>query len=305
MLRFTWIQDLFIKKGLIPHNHKYMVALFISLFFSLIGCKPVPARTPTGQLTILPTLTPTGQLTILPTLTPTGQLTILPTLTPTPQPYIFSYTYPIEFCGIPNFAWTIRNGLARSAQPSITAWKCLRDNRFTTIIRQNIENGDLGEKSLVYSLGMEYISTYQILDDTAYSPEILEAMIKDIVVRLKRGERILVHDSGGRGRMGFWEATFMMWDGWSSKDAIDRYIKFGWKIGCDDAGNGQMQGINEIAQALGQTTYYPAQDVFGTLWRNCPRPNYMSGWDYKSIQWPAGGGAHWTKDGIIQGRGFK
>lgn len=204
---------------------------------------------------------------------------------------------PIAFCGIDNFAWTIDNGLARSAQPPAAAWQCLKQRGFTTIVRQNIEGGDSAEREAVQQAGMQYLGQYQIVDQTAYSPTQLSDLLNDVVARLTRGERILVHDAGGRGRMGFWEATFLIWDGWSSREAIDRYIAFGWKIDCSKGGNGQMQGINEIAATLEQPTYYPAEDQYGTPWNDCPRPQYMSGWDYGSVRWPAGGGQLWSKTG--------
>jgi hypothetical protein len=192
---------------------------------------------------------------------------------------------PIDFCGIANFAWTIDGALARSAQPPHAAWLCLREQGFTTIIRQNIE-GNQGEQSAVEQAGMQYVGSYTIPDQTAYAPAMLQAMIHDVVARLGHGERILVHDSGGRGRMGFWEATFLMWDGWSLRETIDRNIAFGWKIECAKGGNGQMQGLNEIAAAFEQPPYYPAEDSYGTAWKNCPRPTYMADWDYGTIRWP-------------------
>jgi hypothetical protein len=219
----------------------------------------------------------------------------------------FPYTDVIAFCGIDNFAWTIGNALARSAQPgSGEAFECLRAAGFTTIIKQNTDDTFWAsgiERQAVEELGMEFIDAYGLPDQTAYEPGQFEAMMQDVVGRLKAGERILVHDAGGRGRMGFWEAAFMMWDGWSSREAIDRYIAFGWKIDCGKGGNGQMQGINEIAAALGQPRYYPAQDSYGTPWNDCPRPSYMDGWDYAAIQWPEGQGGQWSVTGVIPGRG--
>lgn len=207
----------------------------------------------------------------------------------------------VDVCGIPNFAWTIDGTLARSAQPPDAAWQCLHERGFTTIIRQNPEDNPEREQRAVQQIGMEYIGDYAIPDQTTYSPEMLETMLHDVVERLRQGQRILVHDAGGRGRMGFWEAAFLMWDGWSSQDAIDRYIAFGWKIDCNKGGNGQMQAINEIATALGQPTYYPARDSYGTPWKQCRRPAYMRSWNYAGIDWPAGGNAGWNVAGSISG----
>jgi hypothetical protein len=237
------------------------------------------------------------------TLTARAYLPVMPNLSQTiTPPATFPYTKVIDFCGINNFAWTIGNALARSAQPPPDTFDCLAANGFTTIIRQNTDDFWFPpghEQATVEALGMTYLDAYGLPDQTAYSPVKLQAMLQDVVARLKAGERILVHDAGGRGRMGFWEAAFMMWDGWTSVSAIDRYIEFGWKIDCNKGGNGQMQGINEIASALGKPTYYPAKDSYGTPWNNCPRPGYMNGWNYATLQWPAGGGGLWTITGVI------
>lgn len=205
----------------------------------------------------------------------------------------------VDVCGVANFAWTIEPILARSAQPSPAAWVCLRERGFTTIIRQNPE-GDSGlEGRLAAALGMRYIGDYAIADQTAYSPAQLEAMLHDVVTRLQAGERILVHDSGGRGRIGWWETAFLLWDGWPMREAMERYIRLGWKIECNKGGNGQMQAINEVALALGQSPYIPPRDSYGTAWMDCPRPRYMTGWDYATIRWPPGGGAGWSRSGLM------
>jgi hypothetical protein len=212
---------------------------------------------------------------------------------------IGSSTGAISMAGVDNFAWTIGGALARGAQPPPAAWSELRASGITTVIRQSAEGGPAAEEYLVRRAGLRYVGDFAVLDNTAYSPPMLEGMLTDVVGRLRRGERILVHDSGGRGRMGFWEATFLMWDGWSARDAIDRYVAFGWKIDCDKGGNGQMQAINEIALVLGQPSYYPDRDSWGTPWPSCPRPAYMEGWDYASIRWPTGGGALWSRSGWV------
>ncbi len=196
---------------------------------------------------------------------------------------------PEPMCGIDNFAWTVKGALARGAQPPDDAWPCLRRNGFTTVIRQNVEDGDRGEAAGVAAAGMAYVGRYQIPDQTAYPPAQIEAMLADVAARLRRGEVVLVHDAGGRGRMGFWEAAFLLWRGWSAREAIDRYVAFGWKIDCDKGGNGQMQAINELAAARGQPPYYPPRDSYGTPWGGCPRPAYMAGWSYAGMRWPTDG----------------
>lgn len=238
----------------------------------------------------------------------------------------------IDLCGIPNFEWTIGNALARSGQPanssanSSNVWRCLKNQGFTTIINQRSNEGtytDTAEKNAVQAEGMAYIGAYRIIDNTTYSPAMLQTMMADVVSRVKKGERILVHDAGGRGRMGLWEAAFMMWDGWTSIDAINRFDLFGWKInGVSDYGsnfacpqlddpqkgdprakgsNGQFQAIQSIAQDLGHPTHDPSPDTYGNRWANCGRPSYMLGYNYGNLSWPAGGGGRWTLTGVILG----
>src|SRR5687768_12450615 len=61
----------------------------------------------------------------------------------------FGSTEFIPFCGIDNFAWTVGNALARSAQPPDQAWLCLRDRGFTTIIVQNLDSAPAFESAAV------------------------------------------------------------------------------------------------------------------------------------------------------------
>jgi hypothetical protein len=139
-----------------------------------------------------------------------------------------------------------------------------------------------------------YIGAYKIPDDTVYAPAMLDTMIDDVVARLANGEKILVHDSAGRGRMGFWDATYLLWDGYGTgaQTIEDRYLAKtlpfqGAKIGCSDGGHGQVQALAEISQILTGVTYFPQVDEDGTQWSNCVRPSYMNGWDFSIITWPA------------------
>ncbi|MBI2940345.1 MAG: hypothetical protein HYY04_07875 [Chloroflexi bacterium] len=273
---------------------RFAVCTIVPVVFAAliaVGCGPPITPPPTPRQGDAATRghgdpTPTASPRTPTPLPPTSRSTLrVPTASPT-RVVPLSAGGVIRFCGVSSFAWTIEKALARSAQPPADAWSCLKSEGFTTIVRQNIESDDGGEKAAVEAAGMTYIGRYRIRDQTAYSPEMIETMMNDIVARLRRGERILVHDLGGRGRMGFWEAAFLMWAGWPSRDAIDRYVEFGWKIDCTKGGNGQMQGINEIAATLAQPSYYPRVDSYGTSWENCPRPAYMDGWDYGAIVWP-------------------
>jgi hypothetical protein len=97
---------------------------------------------------------------------------------------------------------------------------------------------------------------------------------------------VLVHDAAGRGRMGFWDAVYLMRRSMSPQQAIEGYylakvLHFqGAKIGCQDGGNGQVQALSEIALAISGEPYLPQVDQYGTTWQDCPRPGYMEGWNY-------------------------
>jgi hypothetical protein len=228
----------------------------------------------------------------------------------------------VPYCDIDVFAWTIGNRLARSAQPPRSAWQCLRDRGFTTIVIQNMDTVPTFERSTVEGLGMTWIDAYAIPDQTAYAPRQLQTLLNDVVTRLRVGEKILLHDAGGRGRLGFWETTFLLWDGWPAPNALNRYTALGWKInGVSDLGpgyecpdstpdrdpgsakgsNGQFQAMQAIVASLGQPPFDPSPDQYGNIWRGCDWPPYMADWDYSSMVWPPGGGQHWSLTGAVPG----
>jgi hypothetical protein len=232
----------------------------------------------------------------------------------------FPHTGAIPFCGIDTFAWTVGNALARSAQPPPTAWRCLRQAGFTTVVQQNTDGPRDAERVLVQAVGMSWIGDHAIADQTAYSPTALSAILEDVVGRVRAGERILVHDAGGRGRLGFWETAFLLWDGWTSEDALARYVQLGWKVnGVSDFGagyecpdtalnhdptaakgsNGQFQAIHALIESVGQPPSDPSPDLYGNRWQQCGWPAYMQGWDYSAVAWPEGGGAGWSMTGVI------
>lgn len=305
-----------------------------------------PTHTPTHTLTPSHTSTPQPSSTSEPTPTqswPTQTITPTRTITPsrTPSPTsAATNTFPCTgflcprstatLCSVPNFAWTVGNAFARGGQPPSSSWTCLKQAGFDMVINLRAAGGgytDTSERSSVEGAGMVYVGSskvsdltgrqYAIIDNTMFHPSVLQAMMEEIVTRLKEGKTIFVHDSGGRGRTGFVEATFLMWDGWSSKDALDRFDAFRWKINGVATGegpacpasandttakgsNGQFQAIQLLALALGETAYDPSPDTWGNRWANCPWPTYMNGWDYVSIQWPGGGGGLWSQTGRIQ-----
>jgi hypothetical protein len=117
----------------------------------------------------------------------------------------------------------------------------------------------------------------------------LSAWVSTVNDRLSQGHMVLVHDAGGRGRMGLWDAVYFMLHGASAQQAIeDRYLAKalpfkGAKIGCRDGGNGQVQALAEIGQALTGVYYVPWVDQYGTTWADCPRPGYMEGWTYGGL----------------------
>jgi hypothetical protein len=193
-------------------------------------------------------------------------------------------------CDAENIAWTVPGKLLRGGQPSASGLECLAKNGVDVVVDQRTP-AEAGSNYAVQatSAGLEYINL-GIPDDTAPSPEVLAQWLDTVNDKLAQGDVVLVHDAGGRGRMGFWEAVYLMAEeGLSPSAAIDGYyvgqqLPFdGAKIGCDDGGQGQVQALAEIAQAISGEAYYPAADEQGTAWADCPRPAYMEGWDYSAL----------------------
>lgn len=192
-------------------------------------------------------------------------------------------------CDVPNVAWSATGQLLRGGRPSDAALGCLFAAGVDTLVDQRpLSEAGASYSDLVAAAGLAYFNL-GIPDDSAPSPAILRAWIDTVNVQLAAGQVVLVHDAAGRGRMGFWDAVYAMLNGSSAASAIeDRYLAKGYgfhgaKIGCGDGGNGQVQALAEIAQALTGSAYYPSVDEYGTAWANCPRPGYMNGWDYGSV----------------------
>jgi hypothetical protein len=191
-------------------------------------------------------------------------------------------------CGVENLAWSEPGRLLRGGEPSAAGVECLAQNGVDVLIDQRMPEEDaLGEAALARAAGMQY-ANLGVPDDTAPSPEVLSAWIEVVGANLEAGRVVLVHDAGGRGRMGFWDAVYGLRQGRPAAEAIEGaylgrdYPFEGAKIGCEDGGNGQVQALAEISAAITGETYWPAEDEYGTTWADCPRPDYMAGWDYSS-----------------------
>ena len=205
-------------------------------------------------------------------------------LRPAPQPT------GVLGCGAENLAWTVPGKLLRGGQPSAAGLECLAKNGVDVVVDQRTP-AEAGSNyaAQATSAGLEYINL-GIPDDTAPSPEVLTQWLDTVNAKLAQGDVVLVHDAAGRGRMGLWDAVYLMAEGGlSPQAAIDGYyvgeqLPFdGAKIGCDDGGQGQVQALAEIAEAISGQAYYPATDEHGTAWADCPRPAYMDGWDYGAL----------------------
>jgi LysM repeat protein len=274
--------------------------------------EPAPAPTDTQgappvteTVTVAPTLSPTPvsatETAQVPTASPipvsatqTVQVpTASPTVTPIPASPTSSPTLapagdPLN-CAVPNIAWSQAGQLLRGGQPDGEAFACLADAGVDVILDQRLPSEDsLNEPALAQQAGLEYINL-GIGDDTAPSPAVLGAWIDTVNTRLAQGKIVLVHDAAGRGRMGVWDAVYVMLHGASAESAIeDRYLAkalpfTGAKIGCGDGGNGQVQALAMIGQILTGVTYYPTLDEYGTPWFGCPVPAYMADWDYTAV----------------------
>jgi hypothetical protein len=225
-------------------------ARLLSLCLMFAACRPALVSTP---LPIGPTALPGGELAL---------------------------------CGLKNVAWTLQPLLLRSARPGKDAYACLAQAGIGAIVDQTGPGEtDPEEPPAAAEAGIAYFNL-GLKDDTAPSPETLQAWFETVDAQLVAGHIVLVHDSAGRGRIGFWEAAFLMRQGVPPVEAIeDRYLGYGLsfmgaKIGCEDGGNGQVQALTEISQLLSGEPYIPARDEYGTVWQDCARPDYMAGWDY-------------------------
>jgi hypothetical protein len=191
-------------------------------------------------------------------------------------------------CGVENLAWSEPGRLLRGGEPTAAGLTCLAQNGVDVLIDQRMPEEDaLGEAALAREADMEY-ANLGVPDDTAPNPEVLRAWIEVVEANLEVGRMVLVHDAGGRGRMGLWDAVYAMRQGRPAAEAIEGaylgkdYPFEGAKIGCRDGGNGQVQALAEISAALTGAAYWPSEDEYGTPWQDCPRPAYMDGWEYAS-----------------------
>jgi hypothetical protein len=195
-------------------------------------------------------------------------------------------------CEVPNLAWTDAGRLLRGGAPTAAGLDCLAANGVDVLIDQRLpEEDDLGEADLAREAGLGY-ANLGVPDDTAPSPAALRQWIDVVEGNLAAGRVVLVHDAAGRGRMGFWDAVYLMRHGLTPQQAIEGYYLGkelpleGAKIGCDDGGHGQVHALAEISAAVAGQAYWPAEDEYGTRWADCPRPAYMAGWDYAAALGP-------------------
>jgi hypothetical protein len=240
---------------------------------------PTHSQTPTATVT----RTPTPAQTLVPTATRTPTATQTARLTATP-----AASNPLS-CGVRNIAWTEPGQLLRGGSISAAGFDCLADAGVDVLIDQRQPSEvPTGEANRATRAGLEYINL-GIPDDRAPSPDTLQAWSDTVAARLAQGQQVLVYDAGGRGRMGFWDAVYLMMHGSGAAATIEgRYLAkslpfLGAKIGCADGGNGQVQALAEIGHALTGVRYVPQVDEYGTQWPNCPRPAYMDGWDYDPL----------------------
>ena len=192
-------------------------------------------------------------------------------------------------CGVQNFAWTEAGVIARSAQPSIASLVCLGYRGFTAIVNLRDESPGFPEAAVVKGAGMDYL-LLPIVDDTAPSPQQVTEYMKFVDDQRRSCGTVLTHDAAGRGRMGVMDGIYLLWQGWSTSQVFERYIRFGAKIDCENGGNGQIQMLHELGLILGRGDGWPTgKDNYGNSWQHCSRPAYMSGWDYRQAVFPAHG----------------
>jgi hypothetical protein len=209
---------------------------------------------------------------------------------PSPAPPTQAPIPDVSGCEVSNLMWTVPGRLLRGGRPSADGMRCLAAAGVDVLIDQRPpEEAGAGFAGQAADAGLEYINL-GIPDDTAPSPGRLGEWLATVNAKLAEGKVVLVHDAAGRGRMGFWDAVYRMrYGGLSPQAAIDGYyvgtaVPFqGAKINCGNGGNGQVQALSEIAQAISGQAYYPPVDEYGNGWANCPRPAYMEGWDYSTL----------------------
>jgi hypothetical protein len=193
-------------------------------------------------------------------------------------------------CEVQNLAWTVPGWLLRGGAPNPDAMRCLVEAGVDVLVDQR-DPSEIDEPiaEQARAAGLEYINL-GIPDDTAPSPDMLRQWRDTVQSKLDAGQVVLIHDAAGRGRMGFWDAFYLMTErGLTPSEAIDGYyvgtaLPFeGARIDCDNGGKGQVQALAEIAQAVSGQPYYPPTDEYGAAWADCPRPDYMEGWDYSTL----------------------
>lgn len=221
-----------------------------------------------------PTSTPTPSPSPGPTSTSTPTV---PTPTPTPSETCVatgSVSCSTSACGMSNFGWVEEGVLARSRQPSLDAFQCLRDTYGIRAV-VNLRAESNAEEDTVAGLGMEYLYL-PIVDDTAPTPEQVQQFLDFVAEMRAQGKPVLAHCAGGRGRVGTMAAMYRLSRCSGVQESLEEALTCGMKSDCANGGNGQIQAINNLAKTHGKGEWWP--EGF-----NCP---HDSPYDYSGVVFP-------------------
>jgi len=178
-------------------------------------------------------------------------------------------------CGMSNFGWVEEGILARSRQPSLDAFQCLRDTYgIRAVVNLRAENN--AEEDAVRALGMEYLYL-PIVDDTAPTPEQVQQFLDFAAEMRTQGKPILAHCASGRGRVGTMAAMYRLSRCSGVQESLEEALTCGMKSDCTNGGNGQIQAINNLAKTHGKGEWWP--EGF-----NCP---HDSPYDYSGVVFPS------------------
>lgn len=166
-------------------------------------------------------------------------------------------------CNINNFSWTISNKLARSSEPTLSELSCLKAEHDIDVVIALANNSQV--KEYAKELNINYIESTEITGGGIYNPEELKSFIAyvdylvDPAKNTSTDFNVLVFDKTGNQEVSFYESTFLVWDGWSTKQSIDRLLSFetNANLACTSIAALQIVGINNFAASFNNQTYYP------------------------------------------------